>query len=1250
MTWALAPTVADIQALSDEALRELLNRCCTAELVIAGRSVAAIWAGGHQNASDDGLDLYLDDLGGPLPFLPAFPLGIQAKATSMPRQKIIDEMRPEGVARPVFGRLAARKGGYIIACSRDSVAYKQMQVRETVMADTLADVPDRADLTLAFYDAEHLARWAGTHPGVSLWVGEQVGRPRPGWRAFGPWSAPNRPSEPYLPDRDARVLLGDDGDRATPGEAIADLRARLAAPGALVRLVGLSGTGKTRFAQALFEQADTNMPSLDPCLAAYCDVGIPSPISPETVVAELAAARVRAALVVDNCNAVTHRRLADLAKADGSQLSLLTIDFDVADDQPEETFVVLLESASHDTVENLLRLRFPNIGGLSRAKIAEFAEGNTRVALAVAGASRGVAVHKLRDADLRDRLFLVGRRDPDETLRWVARAISLFGAIDIEAEAEIAVVCILANVDDHTFHAKLHDLLERGLAQQRGKQRAVLPQAVAAWLAEEALDKLDPRLLWKTVVEEGPRRLLKSFLNRLGSLEDSARARDIAAELLAPGGRAVPPDMGHDERWDYLISLAPLAEDRVIEILEGFLPGARPDDVSYRYIFRDRASRLLLALAFNDERFDVAFELLTRVILPLPGDGRDTMFRKSALCLFQVERSFTMATPARRFAAIERLAASGEPERVTLAHDALVSALSLSLQHPSSLPRFGSRLPDVGWRPQTPDETLAWFRNALALADRLLAAPDGEALKAKLAQPLSQMVGKELFEPLGLAAMRRVAGGRFWRDGWFALCGRLHWLARGGKSSPAKGHALEVEMRPLTLEDRYQAWVRGDVSAWQDPARPGRRAERDMFVHTDALGAECAGEPAKYAAIVPRAIVDGAANPWALGAGLGKAITDLDAAWAELVATAVAAPAGTVRPLLFNGFLHEAHKRGANEMEAWLETALSTPSLRRWTVQLNAAASAPGEAAGRRFLEVLRSGDQPLEEFRHVGRIEDLPSATLDEIVREIMTRPGGVAIACEMVAQRCFMANKRPLDELTLTLGRDVLATAADEDDFNLRENDAPEVARACLVGAGGAAAAKRIGAKLGEAFRRDAGSPWTENLPAIILSRYPTIGLDAFLTGKRAPVIHPLDLVLSGGDDEDHSGLSPERPLGPQAAGEIEAWVRRSPPARAPRVARYVVLFKADGDRTVWTPLALWLLEQAPRAVGEVYVERFIRGGINGSEMVHFQRRLTLVEGLRSHADAAVAGWAQEAAQRLRRSIKAVRDAEAGFNGRFE
>jgi hypothetical protein len=185
------------------------------------------------------------------------------------------------------------------------------------MADALKRVKGARALHLDFYDRERMASWLRDHPGLIPWVRQCIGRGIRGWQSYGAWANP------------AEAVDGD----------------VLREPRKIVRLVGLSGVGKTRFVQALFDER-IGKDSLDSSLALYTNLGDDPDPQPIGMVSDLIAGRNRAIVVVDNCPPDLHRRLSEVCRGSASTVSIIRVEYDVREDMPEETEVIRIEPSS----------------------------------------------------------------------------------------------------------------------------------------------------------------------------------------------------------------------------------------------------------------------------------------------------------------------------------------------------------------------------------------------------------------------------------------------------------------------------------------------------------------------------------------------------------------------------------------------------------------------------------------------------------------------------------------------------------------------------------------------------------------------------------------------------------------------------------------------------------------------------------------------------------------------------------------
>ena len=424
-------TSDDIAKLNDEQLRAVVARLCEGELRQRGHSPVHVTWGGDQDATDGGIDVRVALPAGTSTngFVPRPATGFQVKQQDTPPGKIRDEMLPHGVIRPAIQKLADLGGAYIIVSSDGSTTDTALCARRDAMREAVRDIPNTESLLLEFYDRTRIATWMRCHEGLIPWVRTLVGRAVPGWQSYGSWASPSESlTIEYLTDQKARLYPsnGTSEQGLSVVDGIKALRNELCQPQRAVRLVGLSGVGKTRLAEALFDER-IGSDSLDPALALYTNMSDAPEPQPVSLASDLVVAGTRGVLVVDNCPQDLHRRLSAVCRQAGSNLSLLTVEYDIREDTPEWTQVYTLAASSPELIEELLRRCFPNLSAVDRQTIAatDFCGGNARIAIALAATvQQQETLAGLSDDDLFQRLF--HQRHPhDSSLLLSAQACAL---------------------------------------------------------------------------------------------------------------------------------------------------------------------------------------------------------------------------------------------------------------------------------------------------------------------------------------------------------------------------------------------------------------------------------------------------------------------------------------------------------------------------------------------------------------------------------------------------------------------------------------------------------------------------------------------------------------------------------------------------------------------------------------------------------------------------------------------------------
>jgi hypothetical protein len=534
-----------IALLTDVDLRALVGLLCEAELRAMGFSAASVTWGGDQNARDGGLDVRVE-----LPpetatdgFIPCPNTGFQVKATDMPPSEIRAEMRPKDVLRASIAKLTEQSGAYIIVSSQGSVTDTALGNRRSEMRAALAGLPHPERLKIDFYDRNRIATWVRGRSGLIHWVRQKIGRPLQGWQSHGNWAAtPVGTSNEYLVDEKARIRIRTeiaDKDHSIL-DGIKRIRTQLGTSGGAVRLVGLSGVGKTRFAQALFDERIGDS-ALEPSLAHYTNLADEPDPQPGAMLSQLIASNLPAILIVDNCPSDLHKRLTEQCQSGSGNgnVSLLTIEYDIREDLPEGTDVIELKAASGDLIESLIESRYSHLSEIDRRRIAEFSGGNARIAIALASTvSRGGTLASLKDEDLFQRLFQQ-RHPTDPNLLRAAEAFSLvysFDGVDVSGNAHLARLGRLIDMSPSEMFRSVSELLKRDLAQRRSTWRAVLPHAIANRLAVRALQSIPLDSINTQILADAPEHLRQSFSRRLGYLHENPEATAIVRKWLSPNG------------------------------------------------------------------------------------------------------------------------------------------------------------------------------------------------------------------------------------------------------------------------------------------------------------------------------------------------------------------------------------------------------------------------------------------------------------------------------------------------------------------------------------------------------------------------------------------------------------------------------------------------------------------------------------------------------------------------------------------
>lgn len=890
-------TSKEISALGDEDLRTLVALLCEAEQRYAGLSVSGVSWGGDQNASDGGLDVRVQckriprRLDG---FIPCRNTGFQVKKSNITPKGVMKEMRPKGKLRNAIKDLIQKKGAYIIV-SGASVSDSGLISRRNAMRNSVKRQSGQKHLKIDYFDSSKLASWVRQYPSIILWLRETIKRPLRGWQPHGNWSGRSSfAHDDFLVDDEIKFRAGAvEGEQfMSANETLETFRRLLSQPKKSVRLAGLSGVGKTRFVQALFE--DVQGQPLNKTIVVYADMSHQPIPYPDTIAQEMLLNDSRAILIIDNCPPELHKRLTSICCEQRSNISLMTIEYDVREDLPEETDVFMMEPSSTSLIGKIVARRFPEIDVINIRTIAEFSGGNARIALALAATVKKGESPTLKDEELFIRLF-EQRNGRDNTLLKAAEVCSLlysFEGVKTEEGSELSLLATLIGVTSQELFRCVAELKRRDLVQSRDVWRAILPHAIANRLAKKALESIPTADVINLFQQH--ERMCKSFTRRLGYLNDSDVAIDIATKWLEPNGWLGSTNGNLSNYGLTLIkSIAPLVPEKILDFFD------RADKQSDNFASRNNQHsneicKLLCLIAYESSCFEKSCRLLCRFAKTESIKENNNSIRQQLYRLFQIRLSGTHATIEQRKNIIDEQLQSSDPEERLLGITLLEKTLKTERFNGFDF-SFGARPRNYGYYPHNDGEVMRWFETFLGLfTEQAIQNIDPELrIRARvfLGGHLRQLWRAGFHKLLGDLSAKIHSSG-FWYEGWIgtkSLCQYDRDKLNEDQVSQLK--VLEMQLRPTTLFDqtkalvlanRHHNWTDIDDNIAVDSFDPTKSTIRYQE-RVKQLGMEIANDESTLKRLLPELLSSDNQPLVVLGSGVGEGCSDPRFLWSQIV-------------------------------------------------------------------------------------------------------------------------------------------------------------------------------------------------------------------------------------------------------------------------------------------------------------------------------------------------------------------------------
>jgi len=1022
-----AVTIEEIRNLTDEQSRELVARLCRVELKNFSVSQSAVSWGGDQRAKDGGVDVMVDvdpplGLGG---YVKSDRSAFQVKAEKFGGSKIPGEMAPRGVMRPAILDLANTNGAYIIVSTRDSLSASSLSARIKAMDTCLTQYGLSGKVIVDFYDCRKIADWAEQYPAIVNWMKYVLGKPIIGWQPYSPWAYLETDIEAeYLLDDRVKVFIPNADNGIDVLSAINHLRSDLG-KNVSVRVVGLSGVGKTRLVQALFDKRlNTEAPAIDSENVIYTDLSNNPTPQPIAIVEALISCNSDSVVIVDNCGQDVHQRLTEIIKRPGCNIRLVTVEYDIRDDLPEGTICYRIEGSSEEVIKELLKRRYKFLSNSDLDKIVEFSDGNARVAYALASSTETTGeLARLRDSELFKRLFVQKHKESDQLLRSAETASLLysFDGEDLSPSSEIQILATLADVSVISFSQHISELYRRGLVQQRGQWRAVLPHAIANRLAMRAIEAFPKNLLITSLVEKATDRMARSFSRRLGYLHESKAVNVIVKDWLCPQGRFGDLTSQNDIGRQVFKNIAPVDQDAAMAALERAVldSGFISIDNSHRSYF----ARIARLLAYDAKLFDRAVDVLLQFVLAEPVD-----YNRDSTCdllksLFYCHLSGTEALSDQRSRVVRELLFSANKKRQQVGFSLLDSGLEA--WHFSSFYEFdfGARKRGYGWCPRTHDDVRSWYKPFIGIA---VEAGKSKTACGKRARALLGKSVRALCVRAGLSKDISVAAKELlpidgWPEGWLGIRSVLQWdKEKISEEFLREVRELEQLLAPRDLKTKIGAKVlaRGcfpeDLGEEEDdnndPPSRYHRAEQEA----EDLGKIAATDQELISELLSD-LLHASANSKVLnfGFGVGQVVNDAAMFVAQVRQIIADAKPGSMSLIFLRGVISGWHKAKPEQVLAFLDEALYDEIWVKWFPELQLRVPLD-EVGYKRLLTSLEKGKTPTWQYKYLawGRVSDpLTVEQISALVTAVASKDDdGLSVAIDLLAMVIHSVNEKDI------------------------------------------------------------------------------------------------------------------------------------------------------------------------------------------------------------------------------------------------
>ncbi len=568
---------------------------------------------------------------------------------------------------------------------------------------------------ISFYGSAQIADWTNQYYSAIIYVKEILGQNIGiGFKTWEKWSG-------YA--EHTKINYVEDDERT---KHIGFIREELIKPQKFIRLIGLSGLGKSRMVLEAFRPPDDSEKDLDQeilnKMVTYVDCQYAENSMLPNHVMQLINLKRSGILIFDNCGPKLHDYLVNEITHSDSKMSMISIDNDPSEDNKH---IIRLDRLPDLTIKQIVESEFPDLidDQIAVDKIIEFSGGFPKIASLLIDSylNNEPNVGSLTEEQLVERMIGFPL-DFTRTDCKILCALSVFNHIGFKKNLKCQLRYVAENLADNdlqTTYEYLQKFIKRKIIDERDKYIQVVPKPLAIRLAEEWWKNYLPSKAQGLFTDHNlPADMLLSLCKQFRYLDDVSEIREIAETLCkdhAPFGQA---EVLFSERgsmvFRYLVEVNPQATVNAL----------------YRVIINTSLTELkaikgrrnlviaLEMLCFWKEQFNKAAKCLMYLALAESETWANNATGQFVQ-LFQISLSGGNASYEERLIVIDELIQKKDEESIGLSIKALRNVIHFGHAHRScGSEHQGTKRELKEWIPKTYEEILDYVRGGL---NRLLA-------------------------------------------------------------------------------------------------------------------------------------------------------------------------------------------------------------------------------------------------------------------------------------------------------------------------------------------------------------------------------------------------------------------------------------------------------------------------------------------------------------------------------------------------